>query len=101
MGGMRAHHLADLRRELVATRDPVHRSHLEYELCHELLEQAIDEAEESSAQLADRLAKVDRRAELTSYRLRAVRRYDAPPPPAPQRPQRSSTTISVAHATAS
>jgi hypothetical protein len=98
---MRAHRLADLRRELEVTRDPVHRSHLEYELRRELLDQAIEDAEDSREQLVNRLATVDRRAELTSYRLRAVRHYEVTPPPASKRPQRSSTTISVAHATAS
>ena len=75
----------------------------EYRMAKALLEQAIAESERSYQRLVTRLAEVDCAAARTGERLRAQRPFEIVPPARIEleRRQRSSTTISVAQATAS
>ena len=98
-----ANRLADLRLEIeLSDARPLHRRHVEYELRREQLQIAIADAERSYEELVERLARMDREAERIGARLRRPGTNHEPPAPAARRrAQRSSTTISVAHATAS
>jgi hypothetical protein len=80
--------------------DELHRRHVDYLAARALLDQAIVDAERSCRRLEDRLADADRRATLAGDRLR-VPGFVYIEPDVRRSPQRSSTTISVAHATAS
>jgi predicted aminopeptidase len=80
--------------------DELHRRHLDYLAARALLGQAIVDAERSCRRLEDRLADADRRATLAGDRLR-VPGFVYIEPDVRRSAQRSSTTISVAHATAS
>jgi hypothetical protein len=80
--------------------DELHRRHLDYLAARALLDRAIAEGERSCRRLEDRLAAVDRRAALAGRRLR-MPGFAYVEPDVRTRAQRSSTTISVAHATAS
>jgi hypothetical protein len=73
---------------------------LDYLAARALLDRAIAEGERSCRRLEDRLAAVDRRAALAGRRLR-MPGFAYVEPDVRTRAQRSSTTISVAHATAS
>ena len=80
--------------------DELHRRHLDHLAAQALLDRAIVNAERSCRRLEVRLADADRRAALAGGRLR-VAGFVYTEPDARPRAQRSSTTISVAHATAS
>ena len=78
----------------------LHRRHLDYLAARALLDRAIADGERSCLRLENRLADADRRAAVAGGRLR-LPGFVYTEPDARPRAQRSSTTISVAHATAS
>ena len=78
----------------------LNRRHLDYLMARASLDRAIADGEHSCRQLEDRLADADRRAALVGGWLRKPRFVYTEPERRPTA-QRSSTTISVAHATAS
>lgn len=80
--------------------EELHRRHMDYLAAEALLDRAIADAERSCRRLEHRLADANRRAALAGDRLR-VPGFVYTEPDARRRAQRSSATISVAHATAS
>lgn len=87
--------------DLMTAAENLHQRRAEYRLARARLDRAIAEAEWSYERLVVRLAAVDRQATWTGERLRRPQDLLVAPAARETRRQRSSTTISVAHATAS